>query len=332
MEQRKGPETKLDIIGDGIRGMRREPGAVAAYVALIVVIALWLTRAQNVTPLSLIYQLNVPLVMAAVGMAIVLIAKGIDLSMGAMVVLAEFVVLSWTVNLPSPWLASLAALLVTTIVGLVNGFMVGFLKLPALVVTLATGSIASGVTLFVAPSSLHDTLPVSFMNVALTLVGPVPLVLILAFALPALVWFPVRRSRAGIALMAVGGDEAAAFVSGLKPNRVQMMAYVLSGVFAGFAGILMAMLNGGGSPATAPTYTLSAIAAAVLGGVALTGGRGSIAGAIAGAFILTFLTVLLQFFQSDPNWSYIFQGGILIIVVGVPFIVNQIRARRVVRS
>jgi len=330
-----GPSSLLaGVFRDGLLGMRREPGAAVAYGALLVVLFAWVASTPNLTPtnVTLVLMSKVPLVMAAVGMAIVLIAKGIDLSMGPMVVLADIVVLAWTGPLHNPWLAALAAVLVTTVMGLINGMLVGFVRLPALVVTLATGSIASGVTLYVSPSSVSGTLPVSFTNVSLGLIGPVPVVLILAFALPALVWFPIRRSRAGTALMAVGGDEAAAFVSGLKPERVKTMAYGLSGLFAGFGGVLLAMATNGGSPSMTTTYTLNAIAAAVLGGVALTGGRGSIAGAIAGAFILTFITILLQTWNVDQYWAYVFSGGILVVVVGVPFLVNQAQARRAVRQ
>jgi len=323
-------ETLSRVGRDGMLGMRREPGAVVAYIALVIVAAAWVLRTPNLTPNSLTWVLmaKVPLVMAAVGMAIVLIAKGIDLSMGPMIVLADMIVLAWTVPLHNPWLASLVALLVTSTMGLINGLLVGWLRLPALVVTLASGSIAAGVTLYVSPKAISGTLPASFTNVVIGLIGPVPVVLILAFLLPGLIWFPIRRSRAGVALMAVGGDEGSAFVSGLKPWRLQAMAYTLSGLFAGLAGILLAMATNGGSPSTTTTFTLNAIAAAVLGGVALTGGRGSIAGAIAGAFILTFITILLQSFNVDASWANVLSGGILIVVVGVPFLVNQARVRR----
>ena len=319
------------VARDGVLGMRREPGAVVAYLALAVVFVAWVLRTPGLTPTAVTWVLmaKVPLVMAAVGMAIVLIAKGIDLSMGPMIVLADMIVLAWTVPLHNPWLAALAALLVTSGFGLVNGLLVGLLRLPALVVTLASGSIAAGVTLYVSPKAISGTLPESFTNVILGLIGPIPVVLVLAFALPGLIWFPIRRSRAGVALMAVGGDEASAFVSGLRPWRLQAMAYALSGLFAGLAGILLAMATNGGSPSTTTTFTLNAIAAAVLGGVALTGGRGSIAGAIAGAFILTLITILLQSFNVDAAWANVLSGGILITVVGVPFLVNQVRARRV---
>lgn len=319
------------VFKDGLLGMRREPGAVVAYAALVIVVAVWVVRTPNLTPSSLTRMMTgqVPLVLAAVGMSIVLIAKGIDLSMGSMVVLSEMIVLVWTPPLHSPWLAALAAVIVTSLVGLFNGVMVGVVKLPALVVTLATGSIASGVALVVAPKSVSGTLPQSFIDVVMTMVGPVPLVLILAFALPGLIWFPIRRSRAGFALMAVGSDESAAFVSGLRPRLVLPLAYVLSGLFAGLAGVLFAMSTNGASASTTNTYTLNAIAAAVLGGVSLTGGRGSVAGAIAGAFVLTFINALLGAWNVDMMWANVVTGAILIAVVGVPFLINQARVRRV---
>jgi len=320
-------------LADATLALKREPGAVLAYAALVVVLIAWIIRTPNLTPssLTLILMGKIPLIMAAVGMAIVLIAKGIDLSMGSMVLLADMIVLVWTVPLHNPWLGALAAIAVTSAIGAFNGLMVGLLKLPALVVTLATGSIAAGVALFVAPSPVWGTLPTGFTDTVLTMIGPIPLVAILAFALPGLIWYPIRRSRAGHALMAVGGDEAAAFVSGLTPWRSQALAYTLSGLFAGLAGVLLAMSTGGGTASATATYTLNAIAAAVLGGVSLTGGRGSIAGAIGGAFILTFITSLLMSWNVDQYWSYVVTGTILVLVVGLPHLVAQARARQAVR-
>jgi ribose/xylose/arabinose/galactoside ABC-type transport system permease subunit len=303
---------------------------VFAYVALTIVLVIWAARTPNLNPttLTLVLVPKVPLVMAATGMAIVLISKGIDLSVGSTVSLAYVIVARWTPAVGSPWLAALLALLVTATIGLTNGLMVGVWKLPALVVTLATGSIAAGIALYVCPLPVYGTIPAAFTNVIITMVGPVPLALVLAFALPALIWYPVRHSKAGTALLAVGGDEAAAFVSGLTPWRSRALAYTLSGLFAGLAGVLLSMTTGAGATGAATTYTLNAIAAAVLGGVALTGGRGSIAGAIGGAFVLTFITSFLTSWHINPSWSNVVSGGILVLVVGVPYLVNQARARR----
>lgn len=318
------------ILKDAELGARREPGAVMAYGALLIVFVAWLIRTPNLTPALFTRMMTgqVPLALAAVGMAIVLISKGIDLSMGSMIVLSEMIVLVWTQPLHSPWLAALAAIFVTALFGLFNGVLVSVVGLPALVVTLATGSIAAGVALKVAPKAVSGTLPDGFRNVVMTMIGPIPLVLILAFLLPLLIWFPIRRSRAGFALMAVGSDDAAGFVSGLKPWLVRPLAYVLSGVFAGLAGIMMAMSTNGASASTTNTFTLNSIAAAVLGGVSLMGGRGSIAGAIAGAFILTFVNSLLLAWNVNGMWAYVVTGCILVLVVGVPFLINQARARK----
>jgi len=219
---------------------------------------------------------------------------------------------------------------VTTAFGLINGLLVGILKLPALVVTLATGSVATGIALYICPEPKSGTMPQYFTDIVNMRLGPVPLILILAFLLPALIWFPIRRSRAGMAMMAVGGDEAAAFISGLNQWRSRALAYSLAGLFAGLAGVTLAMSTGGAAAGSTTSYTLNAIAAAVLGGVALTGGRGSIAGAIGGAFVLGFITSLMTSWHLDSAWSSVLFGSILVLVVGVPFIVNQVRARRAV--
>jgi len=311
--------------------LHREPGALFAYVALVVVVALWLVRTPSLSPDTLAFTIagRLPLVLAACGMAIVLISRGIDLSVGSMVAVANVVIARGGDLVGSPWLAALLALLLTAAIGLVNGLLIGLLELPALVVTLATGSVATGLALYISPNP-GGHVPVEFSNVSITLIGPVPLALLLAFLVPLVIWYPIRRSRAGFALLAVGGDEAAAFVSGLKPWRSRALAYLLSGTFAGLAGVFLTMAASSGDAKIGAPYTLNAIAAAVLGGVALTGGRGSIAGAIGGALTLSFITNLLFSWGLNSYWQYVATGVILIAVVGVPYLLTQLRSRKAV--
>lgn len=310
-------------------GIRREPGALVAYIALALVAGLWAVLTPSLSLSTFTYSVAqmLPLVMAGTGMAIVLISRGIDLSVGSLVALANVIIAQEAGAAGGPWIAALLALVLTSAIGLANGLLVGVLKLPALVVTLATGSIAEGIALYILPTP-GGQVSGGFATPDVMLVGPVPLVLILVFAVPLVIWYPVRRSRAGHALYAVGGDEAAAFVSGLRPWRSQALAYLLSGLFAGLGGVFLTMSAGSGDATIGAPYTLNAIAAAVLGGVALRGGRGSIAGAIGGALTLTFITNLLFSLGLNSYWQYVATGLLLVLVVGFPYVLSQLRARK----
>lgn len=311
--------------------IRREPGAPVAYIALVLVAGLWVALTPSLTLSSFTYSIAqmLPLAMAGVGMAIVLVSRGIDLSVGGMVAVANVVIAQGDTALGGPWAAALAALALTVVIGLANGLLVGLLKLPALVVTLATGSIASGIALYILPNP-GGQVSGGFTVVDAVLVGPVPLVLLLVFAVPLVIWYPLRRSRAGHALYAVGGDEAAAFVSGLRPWRSQALAYTLSGLFAGLGGVFLTMSTGSGDATIGAPYTLNAIAAAVLGGVSLRGGRGSVAGAVAGALILSFITNLLFSLGLNSYWQYVATGTLLVVVVGIPYVFSQLRVRKAI--
>jgi ribose transport system permease protein len=221
------------------------------------------------------------------------------------------------------------ALIAAILVGVVNGVLVAYAKLPALIVTLATLSILSGIALYILPTP-GGGVPEWFSDIPLILIGPIPLAAVLLIAIPAALWLPVRRSRLGTALFAVGNDEAAAFVSGVKVQRTTAIAYVFSALFSGIGGVFITMITVSGDPNIGVPFTLNSIAAAVLGGAALAGGRGTIAGAVAGAFILSFITNLLFSMGIESYWQYTVTGGLLVAALAVPYLVGAIRPRKVV--
>ncbi|MCL2783166.1 MAG: ABC transporter permease [Propionibacteriaceae bacterium] len=312
-----------------VLGVRREPGAMFAYVALAVIIVAWVFRTPGLTITTFTISIGgkLPLVLVAVGMAIVLISRGIDLSVGSLVALSNVIVVHDALWNGHTWIGAIAAVAVTALVGFGNGLLVGALRLPALVVTVATGAIAGGLALYIQPQP-GGKVTTGFTNFIMLVIGPVPLALLLIFLIPLAIWYPISRSRAGFALRAVGGDEASAFVSGLSTWRSRALAYTLSGTFAGLAGVFLTMTTSSGDPNGSRTFTLQAIAAAVLGGVALAGGRGSIAGAVGGGLMLGFITNLLSSWRVNSNWQYIVTGALLIAVIGVPYVISQIRARK----
>jgi len=130
------------------------------------------------------------------------------------------------------------------------------------------------------------------------------------------VWLPLRRSRLGLSIYAVGSDRLAAFRSGVEVSRTKVAAYALTGLFAGAGGLALTMSTGIGTPIPGP-YLLLSVAAIVLGGVSLAGGRGGIVGPIVAVFILALVRTDLTFLGVDPNYTTVIQGAIMVIVVMV---------------
>lgn len=315
------------------RFAKREPSAIAAYVVLAVILVLWAVTSDNLGVLSITSSLaqKVPLVAVAIGEAIVIMGRGIDLSVGATLTFVNVIIAAGTASGGNVILYVFIGLLAAVVVGLVNGLLTAYLSLPPLIVTLATQTILFGVCLYILPVPGGDV-PYSFAKISMMTLGPFPLALIILFAIPLLAWWPLQRSRFGNYLLAVGSDRDAAYVSGIPVRRTIVQSYVLAAVFAGIGGILITMNAGSGDPTIGQPYTLNAIAAAVIGGVSLAGGRGSIIGTCAGALVLSFINNLLFSLGVNTYWQYIVTGTVLVLALGIPYVASRIRSLRRVQA
>ncbi|OYV83375.1 MAG: ABC transporter permease, partial [Acidiphilium sp. 21-68-69] len=226
----------------------------------------------------------IPLVFAAVGQSFVVLTRGIDLSVGGVVDLANaLAAVTMGKSLGGALLWSAVILAVGAACGLVNGLLVAFGRLQPIVVTLATLSIYQGLAIRVLPAP-GGAIPPAYTNLLVNPNAPWALVYI---GLLILAWAAFRRSRTGVDLYAIGNDEASSRALGVRVLRTKIIAYMLDGALAAAAGLFLAASATAGDATTGNSYTLTSIVAVVLGGVSLFGGRGSAAGAIAGAFITT---------------------------------------------
>jgi len=316
------------MIGAVIRYFRREPACLVAYAVLAIVLALWLvlTPSLSIDSLTNTISQKLPLAMVAIGATIVIVTRGIDLSVGGTLALVNVIIARGSELDGNVIVWTGVAIAVALLAGLANGVFVAYFKLPALIVTLATLSVLVGVALYILPTP-GGQVPEWFSDIPILLIGPVPLALVLLVVIPLAIWLPIRRTRLGTALYAVGNDEAAAFASGVKTKRVVASAYVMAAFFAALGGIFVTMITVSGDPNIGAPYTLNSIAAAVLGGALLTGGRGTIAGAIAGAFTLAFITNLLFALGVSSYWQYVVTGGLLIAALAIPYLLGKLRVR-----
>lgn len=252
-----------------------------------------------------------PLALIALGQYFVVMTRGIDLSLGPIASLAGAVLsLSIGDNLA---LGLAAPVVIGAVAGLANGVLVARYRFPAIIVTLATMTVWQGVALVVLPNP-GGFVPPEIQRLATRGLWfpPTPLIL-LALTMIGAGW--VMSSRFGLHLRAIGGDEAAATMSGVRATRTTILAYTLAGVMAGLGGAYLALATASGSPTIGDDYILSSVATVVVGGVALSGGRGLTSGVVFGALILTIIGSLLYSAGISSFYQSMLTGLILVAVV-----------------
>ncbi|RUW94558.1 ABC transporter permease [Mesorhizobium sp. M7A.F.Ca.US.010.02.1.1] len=256
--------------------------------------------------------LAAPLIGAAIASTPVILAGrgGIDISVGPLMGFVNALtiqVLFLGAGISSPLVLVPAALLVGALVGAANGFLATIVRIQPIVATLGTYLILTGVTLTILPAPIG---PAPAWLKALS--GPLSM---LPLALMFIAWWLVRRTPYYDQLMAVGSDDRAAYTAGVDVTRVRFIAYVMTGIFSGCAGLMLTALIGSADPNIGPTYTLIAIAAVALGGVSLAGGRGGVAGAAIGAIDIFLLQSVLTTFNVSTFVLQIAYGAILVLAV-----------------
>jgi ribose transport system permease protein len=251
----------------------------------------------------------------ALGEALVIIAGGIDLSVGSIIGLAAVSagMVSGATGLPVLGLA--APIAVGIVVGLINGLLVTRIRINSFIATLGMLSVTRGIALLITNGS-----PQRFDNWAAWLgngrIGPVPVQFILLVGLAALAWFFATRTRAGRNIYAVGNNARAARLAGIDVERTRVLVFVISGGLAGLGGLLLGGMLTNASPNLGLGYELDVIAAVILGGVALSGGRGSIGGVVIGAALMGLLRNAFVLLNVSGYWQTITIGLVVIVAVG----------------
>ncbi len=268
---------------------------------------------------------SLPLALAAVGQTMVVLTGGIDLSVGGMIDLANGLAAINMQNDPASivqW--SVIILLVGAAGGLLNGLFVVVGRLQPILVTLATLSIFQGIAIRVLPSPGGTVPPVltTILTNPAAPTGLIPLAVLIGL------WLLFRRTPLGVGIFAIGNDEQAARANGVPVTVTKLGAYVLGGMLAALAGLFLAATTTSGDATAGNVFTLTSIAATVLGGVSLMGGRGSAMGSIAGAFILTVLINVLFFASINPLYQSFYQGLFLILAVVISSLVGVYLRRR----
>jgi len=259
-----------------------------------------------------------PFALAACGMAVVVIAGGIDLSVAAMMAVASVSAASLMAGGGDEGALVAVALVLAlgVTMGMVNGLLVVLTRVPDIVVTLAMLYVWGGVALLILNAPGGGAAP----GLRELIVGGVPGLPWLPRALAALalatvlIWVPIHRARLGLMLYATGSDKLAAFRSGVPVGAVKVVSYAVAGLFAALGGLSVTLSTGIGEPIPGP-YLLASVAAVVLGGVSLAGGKGGLLGPILAVFVLRLVRMDLTLMNVDPNVTTIVEGAIMVAVV-----------------
>jgi ribose transport system permease protein len=302
-------------------------------ILLVLSIAINLFLQPNMFQLSTLnsnMRVFLPLILLTVGQAIVLIAGGIDISVGGIVsvvntILATRVGLNGSTELM--WQYVLISLLAGALAGAINGFFIAYLRLQPIITTYATSFLYAGFALFLLPNP-GGGIPAGIANLYRT---STPLSLPLAFyviAILLLAWAYVSSTRYGKYLFAVGGKAQAAYETAVPVTLVQFSVYVISGFMAALAGIAITMLSGSGNADIGNPMTLNSITAVVIGGNAFSGGIGGVAGPILGAITLSLIQNIISFADINTWWETLVKATIIVLALAAPGVINLVRRRR----
>ena len=289
---------------------------LAALLALLLVATKLIQPDFGASGLDSLARAALPFAFATAAMAIVVIAGGIDLSIAAMMAVASVTAAVLMERFPGlgPGIVPVA-LLTGAAMGALNGALIVLTRLPDIVVTLAMLFVWEGVALLIlnAPGGAAYPWLMEVLRGAVVIpLLPGAVVVAVVCILP--FWWIMARTRLGLAIRAIGSDPVAAFRSGVPIGATRILAYGLAGMLAGLGGLSLALSTGIGEPIPGP-YLLAAVAAVVLGGVALSGGKGGLIGPLIAVLILRLVRLMLTLLSVDPNVTTIVEGTIMVAVV-----------------
>jgi ribose transport system permease protein len=295
--------------------IRRFLSRYAIFIALVIeCLIVGFATDTFFTPANLVNVLrqNAFIAILAAGMTFVILTGGIDLSVGSVVGLSGVICAGLLASGAGVAVSVCAGLSTGLVAGMVNGLAVTALRVPAFVVTLAMMLVVRGAAFKYTDARTITGLPQGFG--ALSGGTKASIVMIGVFVLS---WIALTRTRFGRHVHAVGGNLQAAWLAGVRVTRVQFSVFAISGLAAGLAGVLVASRLNAGYPRAGEYYELDAIAAVVVGGTSLFGGRGSIWGTLAGAFFIGILNNALNLFHVSTYDQLIVKGGVLLVATSL---------------
>jgi ribose transport system permease protein len=309
-------------VSDAQRLARRHGWTVGMLVLLVVFVVYWRSATNLAWGPFDVQSLAIdalPFAFAAMGQAIVIIAGGIDLSIGSMMSLINVISAKFMIDMgfEQALLFTVVCVLIGAAIGAVTGGIIVFTGVADIIVTLAGLFVLAGAALAILQIP-GGGVPLRYQNlitVDTVFTAYLPAALVVLAGVYAVGWLTIRRARPGLALYAIGSNRARAYLAGVNVSRTRIVSYALSGAFGALGGVALTVASGLGDAHSGEIYTLNSVAAVVLGGVSLLGGVGGLIGPILAAFVLTLVKTIMIIKGVDQNYAQVFQGTLIVLVV-----------------
>ena len=290
---------------------------ILALIVLIIIVSILSPSFLSITNLMNLMRQVSTNALIAFGMTFVIITGGIDLSVGSTLALSSAIMAGMIVNGIDPLIAMTVSLIAGFVLGAVNGLLITKGKLVPFIATLATMTIYRGATLVLTDgkpiTGLDETFIFQFMGRGYFFGIPFPIVITLVVF--ALLFVLLHKMSFGRKTFAIGGNEKASFIAGVKRNKIKIFVYSISGVLASLAGIILTSRLNSAQPTAGESYEMDAIASVVLGGTSMSGGKGRIFGTLIGALIIGTLNNGLNLLGVSTFYQQIVKGIVIIIAV-----------------
>lgn len=314
-------------IVSSIKKIISKPEFSSLLILVVMLVSTAVLQDNFFEPKSIVRNINAftPLILLTMGQALVIIAGGIDLSAGSALSLLTCI-LTLVMKRDDPVTgvyAFIITFIIAILIGVINGIGIGYLRIPPVILTFATSYMWLGAALFLRPTPggesvnwfkiFYDVGDVKGVSANLKALGEVIPPALILLIIGCLFWFIISKTKTGRYIYAVGSNNDSAYASGINTAMVQMKACIINSVFIFLAALFFVGQNQSGDARMGDPLTLKAIAAAVVGGIALTGGRGSVYFALIGALILSFVNKII-FFANIPNAYQTLVSGVIIIV------------------
>lgn len=308
------------------RRFQKNYGRLVAFAVLFIFFAFVTPSFFKLANISNIFRTMSTNMLLTLGMTLCLLIGGIDLSIGQSVALCN-IVMAILMIAGVPWyIASLIGILIGSIIGMINGIIIAYTKIPPFIQTLSMQVIVQGVAYIVGSTSTIMISDTSFNKIGNgDVFGLIPIPTVIIFTIAFIFWILLKRTKFGAEVYAIGGNINAAYYSGISNKKVQIICYSLSGMTAGIAGMILLARLMGGQPNIGSGKELNAIAAAVIGGVSFSGGKGSIGGAVVGAIFIECLNNGMNVWGLNTYWQYVVTGGVVLGSVLLNYFISSRR-------
>jgi inositol transport system permease protein len=290
-------------------------GIVFVLIALVIVISIAAPVFLSPRNIRNVLQQVSTLGILSMGVTVLMISGGIDLSVGSAI--STVAVIAGTMlkaGIPAE-IAILTGLVLGCAIGFLNGMLAAFTRAHPFILTLGTMTILQGVAIIVTQGYPINDLGARFGFIGGAMIGPVPFIVILFFLVMIICGLLLRYLRIGRIAYAIGGNEYTAYLAGIPVKRYKILFYVICGLFAGMAGLVLASRISSAIPNMGTGFEMNSIGAAVIGGIPLTGGRGNVWGTLTGVLLLGIIANGLNLLHVDASWQYVVTGLVIIIAV-----------------